>query len=600
MPNGFWVTLLSEWGSNGGHPGEAVELSVDRLLARRGWLADACRRHQVGLEWQEDLRKLVESNQAERRKIRTMIENPVTLDANEVAVRQSGGRFDRVLRDFQIRDLGKLLALDNGANFSVPGAGKTTVAYAAYDAERTAGRVDQMLVVAPISAFGAWQEGADECFPDTARPSIGTVGATVPEDVEVMLVNYHRLGNNYEELANWVRARPTLLLLDEAHRMKRGWDGSFGTACLNMAFLATRRDILTGTPAPQSPLDLIALFEFLWPGQANKILPQPALASPIPADAGAMIAKAIRPIFVRTKKSELGLQKPKWKVLEVEPDPLQADIYGALLDEYAGTMPFSMADRSKMARMGTIVMYLLEAATNPHLLSAGSYGEDDTFRHPPLDIPPGSRLWDLMQKYNTYETPVKFQQLAHMIKENAEQGKKTLVWTNFVRNIGALERMLKAYEPAAIYGGVPTDVSSPNAPVTREMELARFRDKSSGCMVLLANPAAMSEGVSLHHDTHDAIYLDRTFNAGQYLQSVDRIHRLGLEEGIETNVTFLITKGTIDEVVNERIKFKARSLGEMLDDSDIATMALPSDDDYGPAVDIQDLEALFKHLRGES
>jgi hypothetical protein len=43
-----------------------------------------------------------------------------------------------------------------------------------------------------------------------------------------------------------------------------------------------------------------------------------------------------------------------------------------------------------------------------------------------------------------------------------------------------------------------------------------------------ANLAAMAEGVSPRHTCHDAIYVDRTFNAGQYLQSLDRIHRLGL------------------------------------------------------------------------
>ena len=51
--------------------------------------------------------------------------------------------------------------------------------------------------------------------------------------------------------------------------MKRGRDGEWGTACLDLAFLADRRDILTGTPAPQHPADLRALLDFLWPGQAH-------------------------------------------------------------------------------------------------------------------------------------------------------------------------------------------------------------------------------------------------------------------------------------------------------------------------------------------
>jgi hypothetical protein len=38
----------------------------------------------------------------------------------------------------------------------------------------------------------------------------------------------------------------------------------------------------------------------------------------------------------------------------------------------------------------------------------------------------------------------------------------------------------------------------------------------------------------------------------------------------------------------------------MLDDPDLSTMALPSDEDYGPAIDtVEDMAALFAHLRGE-
>ena len=59
----------------------------------------------------------------------------------------------------------------------------------------------------------------------------------------------------------------------KAHRMKAGRSGTHGTACLDLAFGANRRDILTGTPAPQAPGDFVALVDFLWPGQAHRLLP---------------------------------------------------------------------------------------------------------------------------------------------------------------------------------------------------------------------------------------------------------------------------------------------------------------------------------------
>jgi hypothetical protein len=45
---------------------------------------------------------------------------------------------------------------------------------------------------------------------------------------------------------------------------------------------------------------------------------------------------------------------------------------------------------------------------------------------------------------------------------------------------------------------------------------------------------------------------------------------------------------------------KAERLGDMLNDPDIVTMALPDEEDVGPpfsVADVADVEALFAHLR---
>ncbi|MCA1674818.1 MAG: hypothetical protein LC799_22375, partial [Actinobacteria bacterium] len=286
VPPGFWLQLISEWGADGEHPGQQVTLPLERLLSHLTWLRPACTRYGVGVVWQDELRALIEQTRAERRLLDRSLADPEPLDADAVGRRLTGGRFDRELRPFQVRDLGRLLSLANGANFSVPGAGKTTVAYAVYDAERAAGRVEQMLVVAPLSAFDAWTTEAVASFPEGKRPIVAPFVEYAHADAEVLVVSYNKLDWRYDALARWVGQRPTLVLLDEAHRMKRGWDGAFGSACLSIAFLAARRDILTGTPAPQSSQDLLALLDYLWPGQARRVLPAAALVAPPPPDAG--------------------------------------------------------------------------------------------------------------------------------------------------------------------------------------------------------------------------------------------------------------------------------------------------------------------------
>jgi hypothetical protein len=255
-------------------------------------------------------------------------------------------------------------------------------------------------------------------------------------------------------------------------------------------------------------------------------------------------------------------------------------------------------DHATLARMGTVTMYLLQAASNPALLAGALGGADASAVQWPLEpVRPDSQLGDLIRDYSRLETPRKFDKLAAIVAANAADGRKSLVWTNFLDNLTELtERLLEPYQPAMIRGDVPMDSRRPGEH-SRETELRRFRSDDN-CLVLVANPAAMSEGVSLHHDCHDAIYLDRTFNAGHYLQSLDRIHRLGLAEDIQTRMTFLSSVGTIDETVDQRLRIKAQRLSQMLDDEDLVTMALPDEEEgYSDIIDTDDLEALFGHLR---
>jgi SNF2 family DNA or RNA helicase len=604
VEDAFWHALPLRLGALPSRDGTTLlRVPVERFLAARLWLRDHCLSYQVGLEIDDRVKYLLRRARDENRAVRERLEQPPTnLDANAIHASLAGpkSRFNRSLRDFQLRDLAKLLDLPHGANFSVPGAGKTAVTYGLYEIERLRGRVKQMLVVSPISAYEAWETEADRCFAN--RPIVRRFGGTIPLDVEVLLINYQKLKEPYfEELTAWAFDAPTHIVLDEAHRMKRGQAGEWGRACLQLAHVAARRDILTGTPAPQSPRDFIALLDYLWPNQARAILPATALHPDPPMGSMELVNEALAPLFVRTTKGELGLRAPVLRVELVELEGLQADIYDALRNRYAGMFDLTRADRTMLAQMGDVTMYLLEAAANPALLAGRTPDQGAIpFRYPSLAIPPGSSLAELIGRYHRHEIPLKFKKLAMMVDENARAGRKTLVWSNFVGNLLTLERILARYKPALVYGGVPS-VDGPAAPGvrTREGELARFRSESA-CMVLLANPAALGEGVSLHEVCHDAIYLDRTFNAGQYLQSLDRIHRLGLSPDIETRVTFLLTSGTIDERVDDRVAEKAERLGSMLNDPDLVTMALPDEEEYGEAIeDVSDLSALFAHLRGD-
>ena len=122
--------------------------------------------------------------------------------------------------------------------------------------------------------------------------------------------------------------------------------------------------------------------------------------------------------------------------------------------------------------------------------------------------------------------------------------------------------LLAPFQPAAVHGGTPD----------REEELRRFRDDTD-CSVLISNPATLGEGISLHQDCHDAVYVDRDFQAGRFLQSLDRIHRLGLAPDTETRVTVLTAVGSVDDVVSMRLAEKLDFMGSILDDPEVQQLA---------------------------
>ncbi|MFT4213367.1 MAG: DEAD/DEAH box helicase [Microbacterium sp.] len=574
-----------------------LRTSADSFLRSRQRLSGVLRAHQIALSADDHVKELLGRDGGDIAFLGALDE--ANLPAQEDLSDLVGGgpyRLKRDLREFQRRDLNKLLTLHHGANFSVPGAGKTTVAYAAHAVEQAKGKVDKLLVVAPLSAFGAWEEDASEVLSPT--PSVSRMRGQGVPTADVVLINYQRLSGALDELIAWASGHKVHLVLDEAHRAKRGVAGEWGRALLALAPYARRRDVLTGTPAPNHPRDLVFLLNFLWPsGRATARIPDWALArDPLPR-AMTVINESISPLFVRTTKSELGIPDPVIRRVQLDMNPLQHEIYDALLNRYAGLLDLSRRDALVFAQMGEVAMYLLQAASSPRLLRS-SADAARAYRFPPLAIPAGSRLANLVESYADHEISAKLEAVCRLVLENANKpdGNKTLVWSNFPGNLLDLEQQLSGLEPAVVYGGVPSADDAPLGVRTREREIERFK-RDPNCKVLLANPAALAEGVSLHMECHDAIYLDRTFNAGQYLQSLDRIHRLGLPPDVETTFTIFSTRGTIDERVDRRVEEKVQRLSRLLADDRLVELALPDDEEPASVIDDRaDLEEVLAEL----
>jgi SNF2 family DNA or RNA helicase len=88
----------------------------------------------------------------------------------------------------------------------------------------------------------------------------------------------------------------------------------------------------------------------------------------------------------------------------------------------------------------------------------------------------------------------------------------------------------------------------------RDAAVAAFK-RDPTVRLMIANPAAAREGLTLT-EARAAIYLDRTFNLVDFLQSQDRIHRMSQKHPCE--IVLLIAKNTIDEFIDFSLAQKHR------------------------------------------
>jgi SNF2 family DNA or RNA helicase len=496
----------------------------------------------------------------------------------------------RTLTKEQSRDLVRLASLTNGANFSVPGAGKTTVTLALNTLVMPSGST--MLVICPKSAFTAWEEIVGDCFTafDSARDRFvrltgdaAYIRDELRESHSRYVINYEMATQHAAELRYMMSTRAVHLVIDESHRIKAGQRSLRGAVAMQLSTLANRRDILSGTPMPQGASDIASQADFLWPGVG--------IGRSI--EIGKSPTAAMAGLFVRTTKKELGLPDVAREFIACEMHDAQLALYSILADRtIAQFSRVSNDPAAAISQMRSSTIRLLQASVNPALTSP-AFGTEVELLRAAIDEGPAPKL--LMA--------------AAIARENALAGRKTVIWTIFTDTLLKLRNMLQDLNAVVIYGGNVRGGDGDE--IDRDVALNRFLNDDSA-FVLIANAAAASEGLSLHMAAHEAIYVDRTYNAAHFLQSIDRIHRLGLPPDTVTRIVVLQTKtpdgiGNIDLSVSRRLSVKTANLEALLSDPDLREIAMAEDDaplpvdadmDRDDVIDlVSELEARFRGPR---
>jgi len=470
----------------------------------------------------------------------------------------------RTLTKFQVRDVLQLLKMPHGANFSVPGAGKTTVAMALN--VLLMDKNEKTLVICPKSAFEAWDEIVSECMQNPTAEDFFVRLIGSQDEIESQLtlsakrfyLNYESAVTNELILRKFLLTHQTHLIIDESHRIKAGTSSNRGAMCLRLAPLAKRRDILSGTPMPQGPTDIAAQVEFLLPASRD------ALQIRNGSDPQTVMTGK----FVRTRKNELGLPPKIITPIDVAMKDSHLAFYSAISDDiigqFAATAGNSMR-QNQIVRRNAIRM--LQGAVFPQLVR---------------EVPLGQPI--LLSRALEDAASAKMEKAIEICRKNAEEGLKTVVWSIFTGTILKLQSMMVDLNAEIYFGGNFDNRFGDN--YNREESLVRFK-KSKSAMVLVANPAAGSEGLSLHQVCHHAVYVDRTYNAAHYLQSIDRIHRLGLPPETLTFIHVLRNKlpdgiPNIDMSVWRRLSRKVADMERLLSDPDLREIVAAEDDADAP------------------
>ncbi len=451
------------------------------------------------------------------------------------------------------------------------------------------------MVVAPKSAFKAWSEVVAECIDEDApewvrEPFLILTGSALSVR-EGLLSDSNRFVLNYEQLlsipdlfTSYLAQYPVHLVLDESHRVKGGTSVKRGIVLLNAASLPVRRDILSGTPMPQSSNDLRSQLDFLWPGAGLGIQ----------IAAGKPPRVVISNLYVRTTKKELSLPPVTRHFIPIEMGRGQRALYAVIRSEVLRDLSSLKAGSGvDVIKARRSVMRLLQLSSNPVLAASAMLNDA-----PYIDS-------GIMQQVLDDGPSPKMIAVRDLARKLAEEGRKTVIWSIFVGTIRQMQYMLADLNPAVVYGAVPS--GDPEEPESREGQLRRFHEDPT-CMTFIANPAAAGEGINLHQICHDAIYLDRSYNTTHYVQSIDRIHRLGLPADTQTNVFIFQTTaakglGCVDYSVSRRLATKVRAMQRLLDDEDLHQIALDEEGSEEPidySTDTEDLVDLIEELEGQT
>lgn len=452
---------------------------------------------------------------------------------------------DLNLWDHQLKAIEKARTARHLALFMDAGVGKTGAMIRILCEEyNRAKKIKKTIIFSPLTVCKQWKEEFARFSKVNPESILVCTGRGVDRTREllkrveskeptIVITNYEavQIGSFYEALLKW---SPEIGVLDESHRIKDS-QSKRAKKIYPLTLGCDRRFLLTGTPILNSLIDIFGQYKALDPTlfggsfwifrskyfydrNAGRKFSFPDWVPQI--HASQEIGKILGTTSIQAKREEC-LDLPPLQIipvpvaLSVSQKKAYREMEKEFITEVNGMVSTSEFEMVKTLRMRQILAGFIQPdeAQEPEWFS----------EQPRLDT-----LMDIIDSI----------------------GKdKVIIWTEFrptYQKIG--ERLTKAGIQHVFLTGDQSTAAQ------KEASIEHFR--RGDAQVMIANPAAASEGINLQEAKY-AIYYMRGYNLLHFLQSLARNYRGGSEKLHDRVIHYhLVANGTLDQVIHYALKSK--------------------------------------------
>jgi SNF2 family DNA or RNA helicase len=403
-------------------------------------------------------------------------------------------------------------------------------------------KVERMLIVAPLSILGVWQEefrkfAAFEysliVLNGSESKKIEKLRQMPTSGLQVAVINYESEWRLEKELVAW---DADLIVCDEGHKIKT--HNIAASKCMHRLGVKARyRMLLTGTIITNKAIDVFSPYKFLNPAVfgnsfyafRNRYFDMTGYGNHTPVMKLSMadeLTRRIHSIAYRATKAEcIDLPETTEIVRTVELEPQAKHLYQQLVrDSYAQIKGGEITAANVLTRLLRLSQ-----------LTGGFLRGDE-----------GDRVERV--------SSAKLDALSDIVDSAAQEGGKLVVIARFLPEIDAITRMLESKSIGyALITGAVND---------RDEQVRRFQTDPD-VTVFIGQIATAGLGITLTAaDT--MVFYSLDYSMSNFEQAKARIHRVGQRN--PCTYIYLVADGTVDGKVLKALRDKADLAKALIDD----------------------------------